>query len=173
LFVGQHYPYKGYRQVLQAAPRVWRQIPAAEFAFVGQAVGRSRRHLARFRDPRIHVLGAVDLQTKTDAIAACSLLCVPSTQESFGAVYVEAWTYGKPVIGSPIPALREVVADGVDGLLVEQRPDAVADAILDLLLHPQKASAMGQAGNRKVVSQYTWEEIADRTEDSYQKAWRA
>ncbi len=55
------------------------------------------------RDPRVTDLGIVDTQTKTDAldIAHSSMLCVPSTQESFGLVYVEAWSLGKPVIAAP------------------------------------------------------------------------
>jgi glycosyltransferase involved in cell wall biosynthesis len=56
-------------------------------------------------DPRILELGSVDLQTKTDALEACTLLCLPSTQESFGGVYTEAWSFKKPVIGCDIPAV--------------------------------------------------------------------
>ena len=55
-------------------------------------------------DPRLIELGTVDLQQKTNALAACTLLCLPSTQESFGGVFTEAWSFEKPVIGANIPA---------------------------------------------------------------------
>ena len=86
LFFGQHYPYKGFRQVLEAAPLVWAQQPEAQFVFIGPAVKDSERAFAEMMDPRIHRLGSVDLQEKTNALAACDLLCVPSSQESFGGV---------------------------------------------------------------------------------------
>jgi glycosyltransferase involved in cell wall biosynthesis len=168
LFLGQHYSYKGYRQLLEATQRVWEKIPETQFVFVGPAVKQSDRDFVGL-DRRIHRLGMVDLQTKTDAIAACTLLCVPSSQESFGGVYTEAWSFGKPVIGCDIPAVAEVVSDGVDGYLVDQEPDVIGDRILDLLLHPTQANTMGLAGKQKVESRFTWQKIAELTESAYHK----
>lgn len=169
LFLAQHYPYKGYRELLQAAPLVWKRVADAYFVFIGPPVGRSE---SSFRSPdrRIRRLGAVDLQEKTDALAACDLLCVPSTQESFGGVYLEAWSFAKPVIGCNIPAVAEVITDGEDGLLVTQEAARIADRILDLLLDPSRAQAMGRAGRRKLEARYTWENISRRTELAYLKA---
>lgn len=170
LFLGQHFRYKGYRQVLQATRLVWQRVPEAHFVFIGPAVGRSERAFKAFADRRIHRLGKVDLQQKTDALAACALLCVPSTQESFGGVYTEAWSFGKPVIGCDIPAVAEVITDGVDGYLVQQEPTQIAERISHILLHPDQAQIMGAAGRRKVEECYTWQRIAERTEQAYQRA---
>jgi len=168
LFLGQHRWYKGYREVLQAARIVWQKIPETHFVFIGPAVGQSEKYFKALSDKRIHRLGKVDLQTKTDALAACSLLCMPSTQESFGGVYTEAWNFSKPVIGCNIPAVAEVVADEVDGYLVQQDPDQIAERICHLLLHTAQAQALGKAGQRKMKAQYTWQRIAERTEHAYQ-----
>lgn len=167
LFVGQHYPYKGYCQLLQATALVWQQLPETQFVFIGPPVADSETVFAEFTDRRIHRLGHVDLQTKTDAIAACTLLCVPSTQESFGGVYTEAWSFAKPVIGCPIPAVAEVIQDGVNGFLVAQEPAEIADRILQLLCNPTQAAAMGAAGQQKVETQLTWQKIADLLETAY------
>lgn len=167
LFLGQHYLYKGYLQVFQAAELVWKQMPEAQFVFIGPAVGASERIFKAHRDRRLHRLGVVDLQQKSDALAACSLLCVPSTQESFGGVYTEAWHYGKPVIGCKIPAVSEVISDGVDGFLVKQEPAEIADAIVTLLRNSKMAEQMGQAGRTKVQTRFTWKQIAKRTEAVY------
>ncbi len=167
LFLGQHYPYKGYQHLLQAAPLVWNTAPEAHFVFIGPPVGQSEHHFASYADPRIHHLGRVGLQDKTNALAACTLLCVPSTQESFGGVYTEAWSFRKPVIGCPIPAVSEVIHNGVDGFLVEQQAPQIAERIREMLLHPAQAQAMGQAGYQKVARTYTWEHIAQRTEQAY------
>jgi glycosyltransferase involved in cell wall biosynthesis len=167
LFLGQHYAYKGYRQVLESTKLVWQKIPEAQFVFVGPAVKQSEQVFREFNNPRIHRLGQVDLQEKTNAIAACTLLCVPSTQESFGGVYTEAWSLGKPVIGCPIPAVSEVISDGVDGYLVDQDAAQIADRICYLLSHSAQAKKMGEAGQRKVIERYTWQRIAQLTEQAY------
>ncbi|AFY77512.1 glycosyltransferase [Pleurocapsa sp. PCC 7327] len=169
LFLGQHYPYKGYRQLLEAAPIVWQKIPEANFLFIGPPVAQSEKVFEVITDPRIHRLGAVGLQEKTNALAACTLLCVPSNQESFGGVYTEAWSFGKPVIGCNIPAVSEVVTDGVDGYLVSQTSNEIAESICQLLLNPSQAQAMGTAGRQKVTSRFTWERLAQLTEQVYQK----
>ncbi|XGV96117.1 MAG: glycosyltransferase family 4 protein [Leptolyngbya sp. BL-A-14] len=167
LFLGQHYPYKGFQQMLQAAPLVWQKVPDAQFVFMGPSVADSEKAFAQVSDRRIHRVGNVDLQTKTNALAACTLLCVPSSQESFGGVYTEAWSFGKPVIGCNIPAVAEVIRDGVDGLLTAQEPTQIADRILHLLAHPTEAATMGASGKQKVESRFTWEKIAAQMEGVY------
>ncbi len=170
LFLGQHYPYKGYRQLLRATSCVWQRAPETRFVFIGPAVGNSEREFRAVSDPRILRLGSVNLQEKTDALAACTLLCVPSTQESFGGIYTEAWSFAKPVIGCDIPAVAEVITDGVDGYLVRQEPAQIADRISDLILNTARSREMGAAGLKKVEERFTWERIAERTEEAYRKA---
>jgi glycosyltransferase involved in cell wall biosynthesis len=166
LFLGQHFRYKGYLSLLAAAPLVWARVPEARFVFAGPPVGRSD-HAFRGADRRIHRLGAVDLQTKTDALAACEVVCVPSTQESFGGVFTEAWSFGKPVVGGDIPAVRQVVDAGVDGFLVGQHPAEIAERIVYLLEHPAVAERMGARGRAKVVDRYSWPALAAKTEGIY------
>lgn len=168
LFLGQHYPYKGYQQLLAATSLVWQKIPEANFVFIGPQVSNSETYFQKFADPRIHRLGKVDLQEKTNALAACNLLCVPSSQESFGGVYTEAWAFQKPVIGCKIPAVTEVVTHGKDGYLVEQNEAEIAEAICELLSNLSKANQMGLAGKEKVDNQFSWQKLAQKTEQVYQ-----
>lgn len=172
LFLGQHYTYKGYKELLEAAKIVWRKIPDTHFVFIGPAVGQSEAIFKGFADQRIHRLGIVSRQGKTDALAACSLLCVPSTQESFGGVYAEAWCFQKPVIGCTIPAVSEVITDEVDGYLVAQEPKPIAGKIIFLLENEAVALRMGAAGKKKVEEKYTWQRIAERVETVYEKIIR-
>ena len=168
LFLAQHYPYKGYQQLLQAAPLVWKKFPEAQFVFAGPTVANSEQYFKN-QDPRIHRLGALNLQDKTNALAACNLLCVPSTQESFGGVYTEAWYFAKPVIGCNIPAVSEVIDQGINGYLVNQKPESIADAICRILQNSNTSQKMGQAGQQKLQKKYTWHKIAQLTEDLYQR----
>jgi glycosyltransferase involved in cell wall biosynthesis len=167
LFLGQHHSYKGYQQLLEAAPIVWQKIPEANFVFIGPPIRKSEIAFTKLEDSRIHRLGSLSLQEKTDALAACHLLCVPSTQESFGGVYTEAWNFAKPVIGCNIPAVAEVVHHGIDGYLVQQNPAEIASAISNVLLNPSQAEQMGIAGKQKLEMQYNWKYLAHKTEEIY------
>lgn len=167
LFVGQHYRYKGYRELLGGAELVWKRFPETNFVFVGPPIGSSDREFRRFQDSRIHRLGVVNLQEKTDAFAACDVFCMPSNQESFGGVYTEAWSFGKPVIGCPVPAVAEIIDDGVDGFLVEQSSPGIAERIIALLEDSNLSNSMGSAGRAKVERQFRWAVLAKQTESVY------
>lgn len=168
LFLGQQLEYKGVGAVLTAAPLVWRRHPDVRFVFAGPRTGWSERVFARVGDERIVNLGEIDLETKTSALAASELLCVPSAQESFGGVYVEAWSLRKPVVAGNIPTIASLVEEGRDGLLSSQNPASVADAVMQLLDDPRQRRAMGAAGWEKVQRRYTWEQLAARTASIYE-----
>lgn len=163
LFVGQKFAYKNYEAVLAAAPMVWARRPDVRFVFIGPRTRHSQRVFAAYPDRRIVELGAVSLDEKTSAFAACEVFCMPSLQESFGGVFVEAWLMGKPVIGGDTPAVREVISDGADGFLVPPDPTQIADRILTLLADPALAQRMGRAGRQKALAHFTWDKLAAKT----------
>lgn len=168
LFLGQKYPYKGAAAVLAAGPAIWARHPDVELVFVGPRTRHSAGLFAYLADARVRELPAVDLQDKTDLLRACELVCVPSTQESFGGVLVEGWASGKPVIGGPAPAVAEVIDDGKDGFyLSSQSPVLIAERVMWLLDNPSAASEFGQAGARKVQERFTWDLLATKTEAIY------
>ena len=171
LFLGQKYTYKGYEQLLGAAPAIWQQQPEAVICFVGPRTASSRRLFARVRDRRVVEMDAVDLQTKGDALAACDVFCLPSEQESFGGVLTEAWSYAGPVIARDIPAVREVITDGEDGFLLSGgNPDELAALIVRLLGHSALRERLGMAGQAKVQTTYSWQRVTDRLEHAYEHA---
>lgn len=170
LFLGQKYAYKGAAILLQAATRVWQRHPETRFVFIGPRTPYSRRLFAQVtEEARIVELGAVNLQDKTDALAACDIFCLPSAQESFGGVYTEAWSFGKPVIGCDIQAVRAVIEDEHDGYLIPPQPGPLAERLLFLLGHPEVRQQMGQAGKAKVEARYTWSRLAEKTEHVYRQ----
>jgi glycosyltransferase involved in cell wall biosynthesis len=155
--------------LLQSAPLVWQQHPTARFVFVGPPSSASQRAFAGSNEPRILELGAVSEQEKADALAACTIFCLPSSQESFGMVYAEAWQMGRPVVGLDIPALREVIDHEVNGLRIA-RPDAkeLVSALIRLLDDPAWADSLGRAGRAKVQSSFSWKTVAEATEAAYE-----
>lgn len=168
LFIGQQYQYKGVEALLHASKQVWLKFPETRFVFVGPRTRFSERLFAQVDDRRIIELGKVTLQEKSDLLAACTLLCVPSMQESFGGVYTEGWMMEKPVIGGDIPAIRDVISEGQDGYVVKQDAATIAERICYLLDNPTLATTMGAHGKKKVLERYTWDKLASKTRQVYQ-----
>lgn len=168
LFIGRKERYKGYIQLLDSTEPVWREFPETRFVFIGVQGWYSTfvDDFARYPDERILDLGSASNETKRAALDACDVFAMPSRHESFGIVFLEAWAFEKPVIAGNIPTSREILSDGVDGLLAHQRADDVARAIVTLLRDPSLRARMGQAGKLK-AQRYTWEHTLDRTEAAY------
>ncbi len=166
LYVGRMMPQKGAKAVLDAAPAVWARVPEARFVFIGPGDDASS---AWFRecDPRILPLGKVSAQEKCDALAACDLFCMPSTSEILPTVYLEAWSYGKAVVGGKADGVPELVEGNGAGVTVSQLPDEVASALSGLLLDYQKCKVLGQRGKSLVQQQYTREAVVGSLEDIY------
>lgn len=176
-FVGRQDEGKGTPTLVAAMRLVWRQRPDAHLLLAGQAAhrdGATRAALQALAPLESRRVVTVDDFTDADApdvFAACDLLAQPSVEESFGLVLIEAWMVGRPVIGASIPATRDIVSDGVDGLIVPPAdPAALADAILRLMASPETRARMAGHGRAKVLAQYTtvgmvdaWESLLLRT----------
>jgi glycosyltransferase involved in cell wall biosynthesis len=108
---------------------------------------------------RVRVLGLVNEQTKQNLLAACDLLALPSRVDTFGIVLLEAWLHGKPVIGAQSGGISDLVQPEETGLLVPfEDVTALAAAIRRLLTEPKLAARLGNAGRRKVLKHYTWDQ---------------
>jgi glycosyltransferase involved in cell wall biosynthesis len=164
---------KGSMHTVEAVRRLWQAGQAVELVLIGAVLEPFKRFLAGLpaedRD-RIRLLGAVDEDEKRDALAACTLLAMPSRTESFGIVYLEAWLYQKPVIGAKTWGVTDVISEGEDGLLIPFGDvPALAAAIDYLLSHPDEATAMGRRGEAKVYAQHTWARKVTLSEELYSR----
>jgi glycosyltransferase involved in cell wall biosynthesis len=166
LFLGRRSWLKGLDALALAAPLVWRSVPAALFAVAGPP-GDADAQVAALRDPRFVDLGEVDLHGKTDALAGCTLLCLPSRADVFPLVFVEAWTLGRPVVSGDFRGVADVVRDGVDGLVCMVRPESLADALVTLLSNAELGHRLGAAGQRRAASELTWQAAAGAVESCY------
>ena len=169
LFLGQLYDYKGVSTLLAAAQELRGHGVEFDLVYIGPETEFSRGVFAQRRPDWVHVLGAVDNQTKWDAIEAATVVCVPSAQESFGRVYLEAWAKGKPVIGGRIAPVMEVVTDGQNGLLVEPGSVSHLESALELLLtDPDLARRLGESGREEQAKRFTWRQVVERVEAVYE-----
>jgi len=158
LFLGQLHEYKGYHALLAAAQRL--ESRDVLFVFAGPDVRNHARRIQR-AGANVLYLGAVDNALRDSLLSACTVVCVPSSRESFGIIAVEAWASGKPVIGGPAAATRELIEEGVDGWAVAQDPITIAARLAQLLDNEELARDMGSRGKEKVERRFTWESVAN------------
>jgi glycosyltransferase involved in cell wall biosynthesis len=81
----------------------------------------------------------------------------------------EAMAMGKPVIVSDRGMLPELVEDGVSGLVVKDTPEALADATLQLLRHPELRKKMGEAAYQKAHREFRLDRQVEAVEKFYQQ----
>jgi len=167
LFIGQGYRYKGIDELLKAAKIVFKQIKDINFVFIGPHTEYSRKLFRKVNHSRIMHLGKVDLETKTDALSACDILCLPSAQESFGAVFLEAWHFRKPVIGLDIPQVKCLIKDGINGFLTPPKPEVIAEKIIILINNAVLRERFGSSGKAMVENNFTQDILYKKTFSVY------
>ncbi|MDX6323681.1 MAG: D-inositol-3-phosphate glycosyltransferase [Nocardioidaceae bacterium] len=115
----------------------------------------------------------VSRETLADWYAAATLVCVPSYNESFGLVAIEASAVGTPVVAAAVGGLSTVVRDGWTGLLVEGHDPADYALAIERIIHaPAYRDELGTAAAAHARG-FAWERTADQTLDVYRKAARA
>src|SRR6266550_6294693 len=139
-------PVKGVHYLLEAVPLVRASVPKATVVFVGD--GPMRSALER-RAGALGLNGAVVFlglrRDIAEIMALCDVIVLPSLNEGMGRAAVEALAAGRPVIGSRISGIQDVIADKETGFLVPPAdPAALAHAIIHLLTNPALAIAMGR-----------------------------
>jgi phosphatidyl-myo-inositol alpha-mannosyltransferase len=168
LFVGQAVARKGLPVLLSAFEALREHVPAT-LTLVGALPEEVAPLL--LDDRGVRALGKVSDERKAAELADADVLCAPSLGgESFGMVLTEAFAAGTPVVASDIAGYRDVVRDGVDGVL-HQRGDAraLAEALRLLALDPGRRAQMAAAA-RERATHFAWPRVAAEVADVYEQA---
>lgn len=167
LSVGHLNKKKAHAYVLRALPALLKRFPQLSYRIVGD--GEERGELERLTDElglRAHVvfLGRLSHPEAMREMAACQVMALPSWDEGFGIVYLEAMAHGKPVIGTQGEGAARLIERENVGLTVPARDAAaIARAACEILGDCELAQAMGQRGQEVVSTQFTWSLNAERT----------
>ena len=157
---------KGVDHTIEAVARLRARHPGLRYRIVGK--GSDRARLERLVS-RLDLTGVVsfehDLSDEelADRYRRCTAFVLPSGQEGFGIVFLEAMRFSKPCIGGAAGGTPEVVADGETGLLVPFGDVSALERCLDRLLSdPGLAAEMGRAGRERLEREFLFPRFRER-----------
>ena len=172
LTVGRLQRRKGQDMVIKVLPEVKKIIPSINYLVVGS--GDEAAYLQNLAyecgvADCVVFAGKVSDDELPAYFSACDVFVMPNRQigediEGFGMVYLEAGAAGKPVIGGNSGGTGDAIMDGVTGLRVDgDNLEALRHAILTILHDPAKANRMGEEGRRRVMNEFSWEQVTSKT----------
>ena len=167
--VGRLTPQKGQTYLLKAMPRVVRKHPQTQLVFVGDGPQE-----AELKDLAVE-LGVADhcrfLGFRRDVpelLACLNIFVQPSPREGLSITLLEAMAARRPVIATNITGNREVVDDGIDGVLCQpMNSTALAKALIDLIENPKKARLLGKRAREKVEQHFEEQMMLKQTLELY------
>ncbi len=159
LFVGQLIARKGIAELLAAWKEVTATLPEALLLFVGEgAEAEAVCQAAHQEAAQIRYLGLRD--DVADCMRAADVFVLPSRNESFGNVIIEAMACGLPIITGRTGIALSLPLDPTAGRLVDVRnPAAIACALREILSLPDRGHALGQQA-RRLVEPYDFRRVA-------------
>jgi UDP-glucose:(heptosyl)LPS alpha-1,3-glucosyltransferase len=163
-FVGGEWERKGLEEAIQALAeaREWDLVVAG----AGDRDRYSRLAASLGVASAVHWLGVTRDVPLVFAVA--DALVFPSTYEAFPLVVLEAAAAGLPILATPVNGVRELLADGVSGLVIERDPGSIAAGLRTLAADPALAARMGAAA-REAALGYSWERMVSAHHDLYQR----
>ncbi|MEH2026154.1 glycosyltransferase family 4 protein [Nostoc sp.] len=197
LFVGRISPEKGIHVLIDAFNKVVSRYPQVQLKLVGSGTAlvpwytldredqqiqnilsyyqgsyreQLQKRIASNAVSSVFFLGKVPHFELFEYYQQADIFIFPSVwNEAFGMPIIEAMSMGLPVIATRGGAFPELIEDGKTGLLVERgNADALADAMLRLLLDDNLRIAMGELGNRQAVEKFDWDHQAQKLLHQYQ-----
>lgn len=168
LFIGRLHPIKGISELVE-------KMDTADDSVFLDIIGNGSEKekiqkliASKGLQTKVRLLGEYSNDKIHSVLPFYTALVLPSKYETQGIVLLEANSEGIPVIASDIPAIRETISHGENGLLCSKdRPEEFVNAMNYMARAPHDCKAMGQKGKAKVEERYTWQKIAKQTESLY------
>lgn len=170
LTLGRLVARKGIRYLIEAMPLILKDLPGVVLLVAGDGPERkslqSRVHELRLEN-YIKFIGNVSPSELPFLYSVCDLFVLPSVvdaagdQEGFGIVLCEAMACEKPVIGTRLGGILDIISDGENGILVKQKSvEGLTRAVLDVLRNQILAEKLGNRGRISVKKKFSFENIA-------------
>lgn len=185
LFIGRITRQKGIAHLLRAALRFDPGIvlvlcaSSPDTPEIGEEVARGVADLraARGEDSVVWIEEQAQRAELIQMLTHATAFICPSVYEPLGIVNLEAMACEAPVVASAVGGIPEVVEDGITGILVPYSAadpgafeDGLAHGVNALAADPERARAMGRAGRQRAIDHFSWDAIAQRTVQVYERA---
>lgn len=175
LFLGRISPYKGLELLWKAAPLVARRIPGVRFIVAGGLVSGYKLpptpSLSNGSKFELHLRYIPNSETCA-LFRQCSIVVLPYTNATQSGVVATAYAFNKPVVATYVGGLPEMVIDGVTGRLVKAGSvEALAEAIIELLEHPEERQRMSINIQTVTQSDLNWPHLAEMTRNVYKQVF--
>lgn len=167
-YMGRLVYQKGPDLLLDAVPRILEKHPNTKFLFAGD--GDMRQHLenvAGKHDNKVKFLGYLPDMEFVRLLNAVDLVVIPSRNEPFGLVLLEAWSAKKGVVATEVGGLAENINNFVDGVKVYVSPDSIAWGVNYCLNDPIFMKDMGKNGWKK-LGKFTWKNVTKEMTKVYE-----
>ncbi|MEM5827923.1 MAG: glycosyltransferase family 4 protein [Candidatus Aenigmatarchaeota archaeon] len=176
VFVGRMTHQKGVDILLEAVPLVLKDFPNAKFIFIGDGYLKPQLERRAYElgllNNSVFFTGYVSDEWKTKIVKASDCVVVPSRNEPFGIVVLEAWSCKKPVIATINTGAGELIWHGVNGYKVYLNPESIAWGIKEILKNPLHARYMGENGRKIAETIFNWDNVAKQTLRVYEELLR-
>lgn len=143
-------PIKNIETLIDAFVRVQKEFPDYKLVVAGDGPSAEDLKL-KIKELKLEksvvFTGKLSLHQVREAMKDCYVFVLPSLSEGFGRVFIEAMALSKPVIGSNVGGIPEIIRDGENGFLVEPKDiEGLAQKIKELLTNRDLAGRMGATG---------------------------
>ena len=175
LFFGMIKPNKGLIHLLRAMPEVLRAIPDARLVIAGEPIESFDNYAAAIRQLGIeHAvitrLGYVPDEDAGAYFQSADVIVLPHTEVSLSGVAWVALGFGRPIVGTNVGGLPDLVEEGMNGALVAPGSSvALSQAIIRMLGDPEQLERMGERAKAAFEARYSWARTANQTLQLYRR----
>lgn len=162
--VGRLVYAKAHEVLIACMPAVLKKFPAAKLEIYGDGVLRTELQM---QIERLGVMNSVRLAGRSDNVAyhlaAADIFVLSSRSEGLPIALLEAMSAGLPCVSTNVEGVDEVLLEGTHGLIVPvENPDALAQAIIQLLRNAETRFQMGEAARARVAAMYTVDHMCEQ-----------
>ena len=163
--------WKGHQYFLEAIPKVVSIYPDARFLIVGDGPTRNTIQQKIIEDGiEKYVIMTGFRNDIPEIMAVLDVFVLPSyASEATSQVIPQALAMSKPIVATNVGGLPEIIEDSVTGLLVPPKnPEAISNAIIWMIKHPDKAKEMAMEGRNKILKCFTFQGMIEQTTEVYE-----
>lgn len=157
LFLGRLGERKGSYDLLKAIPQIVQVVPDARFYLGGDGDVEQIKKivLEQGLSDQVKLLGWVKGDQKKQLLELCSTFILPSYHEGMPMAVLEAMSYGLATVSTNAGGIPQIIENGTNGIRIEAGDiQAISDALIDLLKHPEKKKALGIAGRKRIEENF-------------------